>query len=80
VLAAAARTHASLATAHDRLLGFQLISSIPPNSVPIEEFAPISVRPRPTERPAVVQGGVGEIPELPRPKFLAALARFAFGE
>jgi glycosyltransferase involved in cell wall biosynthesis len=80
VLTAAAQTHTSLAKAHDRLLGFQLISSIPPDSVPLEEFSPITVRPRAMERPATRQGGVGEIPELPRPKFLAALARFAFGE
>jgi glycosyltransferase involved in cell wall biosynthesis len=79
-LAAAARTHESLARAHERLLGFQLLTSIPADAVPLEEWTPVSPRPRTVESPVPARRGVGEIPALPRPKFLTALARFAFGE
>jgi hypothetical protein len=71
--------HASMERAHARMVGFQLVSPTPANGAePIcaTETANISrtdsaVRQRPD---------IGRIPPLPRPKFLQAVAEFAFGE
>jgi hypothetical protein len=80
VLADVVDTHAALAHTHGRLLGFQLLSHPQEagESV-IDEFTPAS-QPRTDSSHAARRGGVGQIPQLPRPKFLAALTEFALGE
>lgn len=73
--------HAAMERAHGRLIGFQMVTPLPFE----EAFAELgaatgtntlrSDSPRNARKP-----GVGEIPSLPRPKFLTALANFALGE
>jgi glycosyltransferase involved in cell wall biosynthesis len=86
-----ARTHAALTRAHGRLLGFQLMPPQRVNAASIDtsiEVSEVSNRdslaaaemPRTDAAHAGPRSGVGEIPTLPRPKFLSALAQFALGE
>jgi hypothetical protein len=73
--------HAAMASAHQRLLGFQLLRPVRWDDAhaPIDATAPTPKSRAPYERP--VRGAdVGRIPALPRPKFLSALAEFALGE
>lgn len=71
--------HAAMERAHGRMLGFQLIAPIQTNGAePIENRDPARTSrtdAAPRERP-----GIGRIPSPPRPKFLQAIAEFAFGE
>jgi Glycosyl transferase family 2 len=71
--------HAAMERAHGRMIGFQLVA---PNrsdqTVPIDDSEPV-MSPR-TDAAHHQRPGVGQIPRLPRPKFLRALAQFAFGE
>ncbi len=77
-LASVRATHNAMALVHGRVMGFHLLAPIaedekstptaPPTNRPI-------VHPRPTDRT-----GVGQIPALPRPNFLSALAQFTLGE
>jgi hypothetical protein len=73
--------HESLASAHQRVLGFQWITPLrhddahttdEPGSVPTGAGA--------DKRLSAEPPGVGRIPPLPRPNFLSALAEFALGE
>jgi hypothetical protein len=81
ILAEVAQTHAAIARAHGRLLGFQLLTSPHGDSAAaIEQFAPASGAPRPDAPHTRRRTGVGQIPPLPRPKFLAAITNFALGE
>ena len=74
-------THAAMELAHERVLGFHLLqpirdedlSSAPPATTP--NTAHVPTKPRPTDR-----SGVGQIPLMPRPNFLSAVADFALGE
>lgn len=68
-------THDAMADAHDRLIGFHLLQ--PPRAA-ADASAPMvdaPSKPRPMGR-----SGVGQIPPLPRPNFLSAMAQFALGE
>jgi hypothetical protein len=79
-LSDAASTHAAMARAHSRLLGFQLLPPQTSASQPAVEATSVVSVPQ-TRRPHMAaQQGVGQIPPMPRPKFLTALAQFAFGE
>jgi glycosyltransferase involved in cell wall biosynthesis len=67
--------------AHGRLMGFQMITTAPVDEA-FEEYemtaATNSLR---NDSPAATRrSGVGHIPQLPRPKFLRAVANFAWGE
>jgi cellulose synthase/poly-beta-1,6-N-acetylglucosamine synthase-like glycosyltransferase len=71
--------HAAMERAHRRVLGFQLITR--------EQSDIVTGAAATTNRDTMPRGGsqrqadgVGEIPSLPRPKFLSALAAFALGE
>jgi glycosyltransferase involved in cell wall biosynthesis len=79
-LAEVAKTHAALARAHRRVLGFQLVT-LPAEAAQssTEKITPSSP-PRTDAAHAAVRKGVGQIPPLPRPKFLTAIAQFALGE
>ncbi|HJS08353.1 MAG TPA: glycosyltransferase [Pirellulales bacterium] len=71
--------HAAMERAHGQMLGFQLIARTQTNGAKLVEDRDFVHTSRtdaaPRERP-----GIGRIPPLPRPKFLQALAEFAFGE
>ena len=72
-------THEAMAQAHNRVLGFHLVE---PSSEPVAASTTtpggVTERPRPS-RPTD-RKGVGQIPPLPRPNFLSAMAEFALGE
>jgi cellulose synthase/poly-beta-1,6-N-acetylglucosamine synthase-like glycosyltransferase len=72
---------AAMERAHSRLTGFQMVAPLPFD----EAFAELgetaaattlrSDAPRTTNR-----SGIGQIPPMPRPKFMTAIANFALGE
>jgi hypothetical protein len=73
--------HAAMERAHGRLLGFQMVEPLPFDEAFAEWEAPAATHtlrkdPDRSARP----GSIGEIPTLPRPKFLRAIANFALGE
>ncbi len=73
--------HAAMERAHGRLLGFQMVEPLPFDEAFAEWEAPATSNtlrndPARTAKP----GSIGEIPALPRPKFLRAIANFALGE
>jgi hypothetical protein len=71
--------HAAMASAHQHLLGFQLLHPVRwDDAHATTETAAPPAQPQPV-RPAR-SADVGRIPALPRPKFLSALAEFALGE
>jgi glycosyltransferase involved in cell wall biosynthesis len=72
--------HAAMEEAHARVLGFHLVAPIGEDGAPLRREdaarpANLHVDVDPSYRRRV-----GEIPALPRPKFLTALAHFAMGE
>lgn len=71
--------HAAMERAHGRMIGFQLVAPIQTNCEELIEDRDPARSSRtdatPGERP-----GIGRLPPLPRPKFLQAIAEFAFGE
>jgi cellulose synthase/poly-beta-1,6-N-acetylglucosamine synthase-like glycosyltransferase len=73
--------HAAMEQAHRRVVGFQLITREQRESAS-QEAAPstLSSIPRPASPQHSYSAGVGQIPTMPRPKFLSALATFALGE
>ena len=74
-------THDMMAAAHQRVMGFHLLEprNHQPASPPTPTAAPPAVRPATKPRPSD-RSGVGQIPPLPRPNFLSALAEFTLGE
>jgi hypothetical protein len=71
--------HAAMERAHGRLVGFQLITpQVDASPESLRDGATTSSRPDPSHTRN--KRGVGNIPRLPRPKFLSALAQFALGE
>ena len=73
--------HAVMERSHGRVLGFQLVTPQPDSDIqsPDEALAATNM-PRTDAAHMPRQLGVGEIPRLPRPKFLTAVAAFALGE
>ena len=73
--------HAAMESAHQRLLGFQLLR--PPvqsgMDTTIDAAEPAPKAPTRSEQSAN-RTDIGRIPSLPRPNFLSALAEFAWGE
>jgi hypothetical protein len=71
--------HAAMERAHGRMIGFQLVAPTQASGVePIcatERANRSRTDAAPRQRP-----DIGRIPPLPRPKFLQAIAEFAFGE
>ena len=73
--------HAAMERAHGQLLGFHLI--VPQTNHSDEAIVDnlvTSDSPRTDGAHVTKQAGVGQIPRMPRPKFLSALAQFALGE
>jgi Glycosyl transferase family 2 len=71
--------HAAMERSHSRMIGFQLVAPMQANGAdPIDATEPANSSRNdaaPRQRP-----DIGRIPPLPRPKFLQAIAEFAFGE
>jgi len=72
--------HAAMEKAHNRVIGFQLISPIETIEPSTDELASALQTMRRDAAPTSDRRSVGKIPPLPRPKFLSALANFAMGE
>jgi hypothetical protein len=75
-LACVRSTHDAMATAHGRVLGFHLLQpAVEKTTQAAPSTTTLPSEPRPSDRV-----GVGQIPPLPRPNFLSAVAEFALGE
>ena len=78
-LATVRATHDAMALVHGRVMGFHLLEPLSQDGKTVPAAPPKSdrpiVKPRPNDR-----SGVGQIPHLPRPNFLSALAEFTLGE
>ncbi|MFO0791025.1 MAG: glycosyltransferase family 2 protein [Pirellulales bacterium] len=73
--------HSALERAHARIVGFQIVSPLPFDDAFAELGAAEPMTTLRNDAPrTTARKGVGQIPTLPRPKFLTALANFALGE
>ena len=71
--------HAEMERAHRQLAGFQLIA--PQVDTPVVDSRELEIERARADESHLRNGrGLGNIPRLPRPKFLSALTEFAFGE
>jgi hypothetical protein len=70
-------THAAMAKAHERVMGFHLLEPLRQEN---DATTSPSVPPPTAKRRAAGRSGVGHIPPLPRPNFLSVLAEFTLGE
>ena len=85
-LAAVRETHKAMVLVHGRVMGFHLLEPLSADqtatddkSSPAPTSAPTTTRPLAKPRPSD-RSGVGQIPPLPRPNFLSAVAEFTLGE
>jgi len=77
-LASVRTTHDAMALAHERVMGFHLLEPKRREAAATPALASVirpDAKPRSTNRK-----GVGQIPLLPRPNFLSAIAQFTLGE
>jgi hypothetical protein len=72
--------HAAMEKAHSRVIGFQFITPIETTEPATSDLASALQTTRSDAAPMSDGRGLGQIPPLPRPKFLSALANFAMGE
>lgn len=72
------QTHNAMALVHGRVMGFQLLEPLG-RQEQATPAAPTTARSAPQPRPGD-RTGVGQIPPLPRPNFLSAVAEFTLGE
>lgn len=72
--------HAAMEKAHRRVIGFQLITPTETMEPSTDKLASALQTSRSDAAPTSDGRSIGEIPRLPRPKFLSALANFAMGE
>jgi Glycosyl transferase family 2 len=79
-LAKISAIHAAMEKAHGRVIGFQLITPTETNEVMNDDLASAAQTMRSDAAPTSDRRSLGQIPPLPRPKFLSALANFAMGE
>ena len=80
-LANLASIHAAMERAHGRILGFQMVEPLPFDEAFAEWDVPAAANTLRNDSPRTTKpGSIGEIPALPRPKFLRAIANFALGE
>jgi hypothetical protein len=71
--------HAAMEQAHGRMIGFQLVTPAQSSGTNRFEDSEPPFAPR-ADVAHVERRGVGQIPTLPRPKFVRAIAEFAMGE
>jgi len=84
-LSSVRQTHNAMALVHGRVMGFHIVEPLTAEQLADDKSSPTptvvpatncpSTKPRPTDRT-----GVGQIPPLPRPNFLSAVAQFTLGE
>jgi hypothetical protein len=79
-LSDAVAAHAAMARAHGRLSGFLLLTPSAQGEPEASEVNIATSKPRTDAGRVSGRRGVGQIPPLPRPKFLSAVAQFALGE
>jgi glycosyltransferase involved in cell wall biosynthesis len=73
--------HAAMERAHGQVLGFQLVAPPRGDAAMLgDDLVATSGGPRADAAHFSNRGGVGQIPRLPKPKFLSAIAEFALGE
>ena len=72
--------HAAMEKAHNRVIGFQLITPTETIEPSTDDLASALQTTRSDAAPTSDRSSVGQIPPLPRPKFFSALANFAMGE
>jgi hypothetical protein len=72
--------HAAMERAHGQVIGFQLVTVSPTDAASNDTSHESSGALRDDAQHFPHRVGVGQIPRLPRPKFLTALAEFALGE
>lgn len=73
--------HAAMERAHKRIVGFQMVEPLPFDEAFAEWDVPATANMLRNDPPRAAKlGSIGEIPALPRPKFLRAIANFAMGE
>ena len=68
-----------MALVHGRVMGFQLLEPLAQDEKSAADSRAATIKPAPQPRPSD-RTGVGQIPTLPRPNFLSALAEFTLGE
>jgi hypothetical protein len=78
-------THNAMALVHGRVMGFHVLEPLTDQKATDEKSSPAPTAPPATNRPVAKprpsdRTGVGQIPPLPRPNFLSALAQFTLGE
>jgi hypothetical protein len=71
--------HAAMERTHGRMLGFQLVAPAQVDDISTLDDGAASSRPR-SDSKTRERPDLGKIPAMPRPKFLTAIAEFAFGE
>jgi hypothetical protein len=72
--------HAAMVRAHRQVLGFQLLSVHTPDAKEDPAVSLHAGSPRTDASHTERRDSVGQIPKLPRPKFVSTLAEFALGE
>lgn len=79
-LAGLSAVHSAMEKAHSRVIGFQIVTPTETKEPIIDLMAPAQYAARTDAAAPTDRHSVGEIPRLPRPKFLSALANFALSE
>jgi hypothetical protein len=79
-LAGISSIHAAMERSHKRVIGFQMVTPLAGSDTVEDEFAMRPSKWRSSTTTVHDRNSIGQIPPLPRPKFLSAIANFAFGE
>jgi hypothetical protein len=80
-LAGVGATHAAMALAHQRVLGFHLLQPLRDGDTAFAASSAPGGKSRvSTNRHSADRSGVGQLPLLPRPNFLSTVTEFALGE
>ncbi len=73
--------HQAMERTHRRLCGFQMVAPISDDESLLDSIPPADASTRRSDTPRNERkSGIGQVPPLPRPKFLRSIANFALGE
>ncbi len=72
--------HTAMEKAHSKVLGFQLVTPIESTEPVVDLMAPAQYAARRSTTSDASHRTLGQIPPLPRPKFMSVLTNFALGE